>query len=89
MYKRKSSSTFALDLKISTGVSVHPSTVRRQLNTKGVKGFAAAKKEENLHYYIKTRLLHSTVDICENITGKEPAVNCDNSGLLRYLCHTA
>ena len=42
---RKSSSTLASDLKKkSPGVSVHPFTVRRQLNTMGLKECVAVKK---------------------------------------------
>ena len=41
---RKSSYTLASDIKMSTGVSVHPSTVRRQSKTMSLKGCEAVKK---------------------------------------------
>ena len=61
---QKSSYTLALDLKKNTGVSVHPSTVRRQLNAMDLKGCVAVKKpslrkgnrqkRRKLHWNIKT-----------------------------------
>lgn len=42
--RTKSSSALASDLKESTGVSVHPSTVRRQRSVIGLRGCVAIKK---------------------------------------------
>uniref|UniRef100_A0A3B1JUD5 Transposase Tc1-like domain-containing protein n=1 Tax=Astyanax mexicanus TaxID=7994 RepID=A0A3B1JUD5_ASTMX len=55
--RTRSCSTLASDLKICTGVSVHPATVRKQLKAMGLKGCvrkSSAKKdtvtkEETVH----------------------------------------
>uniref|UniRef100_A0A8B9HMM4 Transposase Tc1-like domain-containing protein n=1 Tax=Astyanax mexicanus TaxID=7994 RepID=A0A8B9HMM4_ASTMX len=60
--RTRSCSTLASDLKICTGVSVHPATVRKQLKAMGLKGCvrkSSAKKDTVLY---KCNLIHSFIN---------------------------